>query len=97
MSSVEIVTGASQGIGRATAIRLTRDFKYLVLVARNLETLEETANLVKAKGRTALVVDIDLSKPTSAEVIVSSTICCILSMYPRNPWIGRLIHNLPKK
>jgi 3-oxoacyl-[acyl-carrier protein] reductase len=74
MSSVAIVTGASQGIGRATAIRLTRDFKSLVLVARNSEKLEETASQVRSKGSNALVVDIDLSKPTSAEVIVSRTL-----------------------
>jgi short-subunit dehydrogenase len=33
--AVAIVMGASQGIGRATAIRLTRDFSALVLVARS--------------------------------------------------------------
>ena len=42
-NSVAIVTGASQGIGRATAIRLARDFSALVLVARNSANLEHTA------------------------------------------------------
>jgi short-subunit dehydrogenase len=47
-NSTAIVTGASQGIGRATAIRLARDFGSLVLVARNREHLRETAALVEA-------------------------------------------------
>jgi 3-oxoacyl-[acyl-carrier protein] reductase len=33
-TSVAIVTGASQGIGRSTAIRLARDFSSIVLAAR---------------------------------------------------------------
>ena len=38
--SVAIVTGASQSIGRATALRLARDFSVIVLVARNKGSLE---------------------------------------------------------
>jgi NAD(P)-dependent dehydrogenase (short-subunit alcohol dehydrogenase family) len=34
-NSVAIVAGASQGIGKATALRLSRDFSSLVLIARD--------------------------------------------------------------
>ena len=45
--SIAIITGASQGIGRATAIRFARDFSAIVLVARNAEALKEVENAVK--------------------------------------------------
>jgi NAD(P)-dependent dehydrogenase (short-subunit alcohol dehydrogenase family) len=46
-NAVAIVTGASQDIGRATAIRLALDFSGVALVARNGAKLEATANEVK--------------------------------------------------
>ena len=61
--SVAIVTGASQGIGRATAVRLARDFSALALVARNRDNLVQTAEAVKAAGAEALVIDADLPCP----------------------------------
>jgi 3-oxoacyl-[acyl-carrier protein] reductase len=73
-ASVAIVTGASQGIGRATAIRLSRDFSAVVLVARNLQSLNETAAHVKAAGAEPLVLELDLSKPSSAQTVVSLTL-----------------------
>ncbi|PIK71766.1 short-chain dehydrogenase, partial [Methylobacterium frigidaeris] len=48
--TVAIVTGASQGIGRAAAMRLAQDFSALVLVARDRTKLEETAAAVRAGG-----------------------------------------------
>jgi 3-oxoacyl-[acyl-carrier protein] reductase len=68
--SVAVVTGASQGIGRSTAVRLARDFSALVLVARDRANLDETAEAVKAAGAEALVIDIDLSQPQAAQAVV---------------------------
>lgn len=73
-SKVAIVTGASQGIGRSTAIRLARDFASIVLVARNREKLEETAAEVKKAGAEALAIDLDLSDPDAAQKVVEQTL-----------------------
>jgi NAD(P)-dependent dehydrogenase (short-subunit alcohol dehydrogenase family) len=73
-NSVAIVTGASQGIGRATAIRLARDFGAVTLVARNRSSLEETAKAVEQAGARALVLDADLSRPESAQVVVDQSL-----------------------
>lgn len=74
MSSVAIVTGASQGIGRSTSIRLARDFSTIVLAARNADTLQEVANAVKAAGAEPLICDLDLSRPESAATLVKITL-----------------------
>jgi len=68
--SVAIVTGASQGIGHSTAVRLARDFSSIVLVARNRANLEETAIAVKAAGAEALIVALDLAELTAAQIVV---------------------------
>jgi len=72
--SVAVITGASQGIGQSTAVRLARDFSSLVLVARNRERLEETADAVKAAGAQALVVAADLAEPEAARAVVEQAL-----------------------
>jgi 3-oxoacyl-[acyl-carrier protein] reductase len=69
-----IVTGASQGIGRATAIRLAKDFSSITLAARGRENLEETAAAVKAAGAEPLVIDLDLSDSSAAQNVVDQTL-----------------------
>jgi len=71
---VAIVTGASQGIGRATAVRLARDFQALVLVARNRGHLEETAAAVRAAGAEPLVIEADLARPDTAQTAIDRTL-----------------------
>lgn len=72
--TVAIVTGASQGIGEATAIRLARDFGAVVLVARNKAKLEETATAVRNAGAESLVIDIDLAEPAAAKKVIDLTL-----------------------
>lgn len=73
-ASVAIVTGASQGIGRATAIRLARDFGAIAVVARHRANLESTAAAVKAAGARELIIDTDLAQPTAAAAVVDRTV-----------------------
>jgi NAD(P)-dependent dehydrogenase (short-subunit alcohol dehydrogenase family) len=72
--SVAIVTGASRGIGRATAIRLARDFSAVVVVARTAETLDDTAAKVRAEGAEPLALALDLREPASADEVVKQTL-----------------------
>lgn len=72
--STAIVTGASQGIGQATAIRLAKDFRRVVLVARNREHLQETAKAVAEQGAEPLVIDIDLAEKAAARIVVETTL-----------------------
>jgi 3-oxoacyl-[acyl-carrier protein] reductase len=72
--SVAIVTRASQGIGRATALRLARDFSAVVLVAREQDKLEETATQIRAIGAEALIFALDLRQPQSAKLIIEGAL-----------------------
>ena len=61
-----LITGASRGIGRACALALSEAGARVALAARNLEQLESLAGEIRAAGREAFPVAMDL---TSAESI----------------------------
>jgi 3-oxoacyl-[acyl-carrier protein] reductase len=72
--SVAIVTGASSGIGKAAALRLSRDFPALVLVARSGEKLTEVAAEAGRNGAEALVLEVDLSAAAAADTVIERTL-----------------------
>lgn len=64
---VTVVTGASRGIGRELAVAFGAEGDIVVLAARNVAGLEETAGLVVAAGGEAWVAPVDVASPASVE------------------------------
>ncbi|WP_064741765.1 SDR family NAD(P)-dependent oxidoreductase [Hamadaea tsunoensis] len=62
-----LVTGASEGIGAATARRLGRAGATVLLAARTRDRLDEVAMEIRRTGGTAHVYAVDLSRPEQAE------------------------------
>ena len=68
------ITGASSGIGKATAIRMAKEGADIALIARNRERLDEVAGLVRAEGRNAVVIEADVTDPESVKRAVAEAI-----------------------
>jgi len=60
-----LVTGASRGIGAATAEALAREGAHVVLVARTAKALEEVEDRIHAEGGSATIAPLDLIDGTS--------------------------------
>lgn len=68
-----LITGASDGIGRAIAVRAAADGLNVVLAARSAGRLEElAAELRSAHGVQARVVTVDLSQSAGAAILLDS-------------------------
>jgi len=83
---VALVTGGSQGIGRATALALAENGADVAVMARSLDKCEAVAEEIRALGRRALAVRGDLE---SAEEIQAAVARVAAELGP----IGILVNN----
>jgi NAD(P)-dependent dehydrogenase (short-subunit alcohol dehydrogenase family) len=71
---VAIVTGASQGIGRAIALELARVGADVVVCSRRPAALKPVADDVRAAGRRALAVECDVTDARQVDDVVARTL-----------------------
>ncbi len=71
---VVLISGASKGIGRATALALAAEGMDVVLVARNRELLDAVKKEIEGKGRRALIHAADLKEDAAAQAAIDAAI-----------------------
>jgi len=71
---VAIITGAAEGIGKATAIEFVKEGAKVVVADINLELAEKTAEELKRLGGEAIAVKVDVTNPDDVNAMVSKTL-----------------------
>ena len=74
LDKIALVTGASEGIGRSTALALARQGAHVAISARRVAHLEQVADEIRASGREALVCPADVTDACQVQEIVRGVI-----------------------
>src|SRR5690349_898325 len=72
--TVALVTGASSGIGAATAVALAAEGAAVALAARRTDRMEELAAGIRERDGTALVLEADITEEPQATAAVERTV-----------------------
>ena len=85
-AAIALVTGASRGIGAATAVELARLGAHVVITARTQGGLEETDDAIRAVGGSATLLPLDLAEGGQIDAIGPS-------LFQRFGRLDVLVHN----
>lgn len=72
--TVSLVTGASSGIGEASALALAAQGASVALAARRRDRLQGLAQRIEASGGRALVLEADVTDESQADLMVQRTV-----------------------
>ena len=91
-SPVILITGASSGIGEATALLFGIEGYRVVLAARRQELLESLAVEIQTAGGKALAIPTDLTKLDQVDHLISQSLACFghIDILLNNAGFGRL-------
>jgi short-subunit dehydrogenase len=76
-----VITGASSGIGAATALACARKGMPVAIAARRVDKLEAVAAEIKREGGKVITVACDVTKPDECEALVDATVREFGSIY----------------
>lgn len=71
---VAVVTGGTEGIGKATALKLAQEGAKVAICARRAELLDKTADEIRKTGAEVLAVAADMSKAADIERFMKAVI-----------------------